>query len=61
MKKLTISLDEAWEKILKVQATTGIAKDVLQDMDGEIDKLKRTIYELRKLEKSNAFSKTDIG
>ena len=59
MREITISSESAWEKCLKVQGSMEVIKDMVVDLEKEIHTLKRVLYELKKVEESNANSETN--
>ena len=59
MREITVSAESAWEKFLKVQGSMEVIKDMVVDLEKEIHTLKRVLYELKKVEESNANSETN--
>ena len=59
MIEVTITSESAWEKFLKVQGSMEVIKDMVVDIEKEIHTLRRVLYELKEVEKTNANSKTN--
>ena len=56
MREITVSSESAWEKFLKVQGSMEVIKDMVVDIEKEIHTLRRVLYELKEVEKTNANS-----
>tara|TARA_R110002096_G_scaffold136556_8_gene289308 strand:+ start:3166 stop:3339 length:174 start_codon:yes stop_codon:yes gene_type:complete len=50
MKEYNISAEEVWTKILKVNASLGMIKDLIKDIEEELTSMKKIAYELKEIE-----------